>query len=226
MDWQGKKINFLGDSITYGAGVADRENNVFPARLKRMLSLAEARNYGVNGTRIAPRKEPLNASWDSENFIARAARMDPDADGVVVLGGTNDFGHGDAPLGAPGDRTTETFYGSLHVLMQTLIGRYPGKMILFLTPLHRRLENDPWGDRKEDGTPYKKYPDHPLVDYVQAIRETAEYYSLPVLDLWAMSGLQPAVPEIKAQFMPDALHPNDAGQELLAERIAGFLRAY
>ena len=35
MELTGKKINFLGGSITEGAGVADPAN-VFPARLARM----------------------------------------------------------------------------------------------------------------------------------------------------------------------------------------------
>lgn len=224
MDWAGKKINFLGDSITEGCGVAEREEHRFTTLLKPMLGLAESRNYGIGGTRIAPRKVPLDARWDL-NFIRRAKEMDPDADAVVVFGGTNDYGHGDAPLGYFTDRTTDTFYGSMHVLAQELLELYPGKVIVFLTPLHRGREDDPQGDRKSDGTYYRPYPDHPLKDYVRAIKEVAEYYSLPVLDLWAVSGLQPAVPVIKEKFMPDALHPNDAGHALLADRIAGFLRA-
>ncbi len=40
-----------------------------------------------------------------------------------------------------------------------------------------------------------------------------------------MSGLQPRVECIQKQFMPDGLHPNDAGHAILADRIAAFLRA-
>ena len=59
--------------------------------------------------------------------------------------------------------------------------------------------------------------------YVAIIREVAEYYSIPVLDLFACSGLQPCVPIIQQKYLPDGLHPNDAGHEILAEKIAGFL---
>ena len=222
MDWQGKKINFLGDSITQGVGVSD-PNNVFPVRLKQILGLAQARNYGVSATRIAPKKSS-QTEVDVNTFLSRAQIMEEDADGVVVFGGTNDFGHGDAPLGTFADRTEDTFYGALHMLMQTLLRRFPGKVIVFLTPLHRLGEDDPRGSLNADGTPHKTYPDHPLADYVAAIRQTAEYYSLPVLDLWAVSGLQPAVEEIRTRFVPDGLHPNDAGHALLADRIAGFLK--
>ncbi len=149
MELEGKIINFLGDSITEGAGVADPAN-VFPARLARMCRLKEARNYGVGGTRIAHQDEigthPAgNAVWN-QDFCQRALEMDANADAVVVFGGTNDFGHGDRPIGAFADRTPETFYGAVHTLMRTLIERYPGKPLVFLTPLHRLNEDNPRGD--------------------------------------------------------------------------------
>ena len=62
-----------------------------------------------------------------------------------------------------------------------------------------------------------------LLDYVNMIRRTAEYYGLPVLDLYATAGMQPAVEVIRERYMPDRLHPNDAGHEILAERIVRFI---
>ncbi len=62
-----------------------------------------------------------------------------------------------------------------------------------------------------------------LIDYVNAIREVAEYYSLPVLDLFKTSGLQPAIPIIREKYMPDALHPNDEGHRILTDKIIKFL---
>ena len=64
-----------------------------------------------------------------------------------------------------------------------------------------------------------------LATYAAVIRETAEYYSLPVLDLFKNSGIQPAVPVVKEKYIPDGLHPNDAGHRLLADRMIGFLKA-
>ena len=43
--------------------------------------------------------------------------------------GTNDFGHGDAPLGSFSDRTPYTFYGACHLLMESLINKYPASTI-------------------------------------------------------------------------------------------------
>ena len=70
MQLQGKKINFLGDSITEGAGVANPAN-IFHARLAREYGLAAARNWGIGGTRIARQQTPSNPIWD-ETFATRA----------------------------------------------------------------------------------------------------------------------------------------------------------
>jgi lysophospholipase L1-like esterase len=149
----------------------------------------------------------------------RAKEMDKDADAVVVFGGTNDFGHGDAPLGEFSDRTQDTFYGACHVLFEYLINTYPEATIVVMTPLHRGNEDNVRGDGfKPVGTIA------PLVTYVNIIKEVAEYYSLPVLDMWSVSGIQPKVPVIKQKYCPDGLHPNDAGHALMAKRLEGFLR--
>ena len=212
MQLKGKKIKFLGDSITFGAGVSDPDNR-FTVRIGRSAELAASRNYGISGTRIARQHTPTeNASFDRD-FCSRVAEMDPDADVIVVFGGTNDFGHGDAPIGTFSDRTPDTFYGACHTLMSSLLEKYPGAVIVIMTPIHRLSENQP--DRKG----------HILADYVDMLREVARYYGLPVLDLFAMSGIQPAVPVIREKFCPDGLHPNDAGHALLADRIENFLRA-
>ncbi|HPE95426.1 MAG TPA: SGNH/GDSL hydrolase family protein, partial [Bacillota bacterium] len=59
--------------------------------------------------------------------------------------------------------------------------------------------------------------------YVNILRQVAEYYSLPVLDLYACSGMQPNVPQIRKQFVPDGLHPNNAGHIKLADLISHFI---
>ncbi len=219
MDWNGKVINFLGDSITYGVGASCPEKK-YVNQTKEILNLASANNYGISATRIAPRKVRSENETQDKHFATRVDRMDPNADGIVVFGGTNDFGHGDAPLGTIDDVTQDTFYGAMKVLCVKLIEKYPGKPIVILTPLHRCGEDNILGDGN------RKMPlGSPLSAFAQAVREVAAYYSLPVLDLWAVSGIQPNVPIIKEMLMPDGLHPNDAGHRLIAERLAGFLNA-
>ena len=213
MELKGTKINFLGDSITEGAGPSSHDK-MFTMLIEREYG-AICQNYGIGGTRIARQKTPTEEKWDRD-FISRVPEMDNVADIVVVFGGTNDFGHGDAPLGTMSDRTPYTFYGALHCLYTALIEKYPGVPIVVLTPLHRITEDIPTGDNKPA-------PVGTLKEYVNIIREVAEYYSLPVLDLFKESGLQPKIPVIQQKYVPDGLHPNDAGNEILAHKIARFL---
>ena len=206
MELKGKKINFLGDSITEGVGASEYAHcyvEQFAA-----ATGAVCRNYGISGTRIAKRRVPYEIPEFDRYYASRVPEMDPDADVVVVFGGTNDYGHGDAPLGEMNDRTVWTYYGALHVLFTALIEKYPTAQIVILTPLHREDE--------EKRTPILK----PFVD---ATRQVAEYYSLPVLDLWANYGIQPRIPVMKNMYVPDGLHPNDAGHGILANKLRAFL---
>ena len=206
MELKGKKINFLGDSITEGVGASEYAR----CYLEQFAAATGAicRNYGISGTRIAKRRIPYDIPEFDRYYASRVPEMDPDADIVVVFGGTNDYGHGDAPLGEMQDRTVWTYYGALHVLFTSLIEKYPAAQIVVLTPLHR--------DDEEKRTPTLK----PFVD---ATRQVAEFYSLPVLDLWANYGIQPRVPVMKEMYVPDGLHPNDAGHAILANKLRAFL---
>ena len=213
MELKGTKINFLGDSITEGAGTSSPDR-MFTMLIEREYG-AICQNYGIGGTRIARQKTATVEKWDRD-FISRVPEMDADADIVVVFGGTNDFGHGDAPLGTMSDRTPYTFYGALHCLYTALTEKYPDVPVVILTPLHRLNEDSPKGDNKPA-------PVGTLKEYVNIIREVAEYYSFPVLDLYKESGLQPKVPVIQQKYIPDGLHPNDDGNAILAHKIARFL---
>ena len=215
MELKGKKIYFLGDSITEGVGASDTEHCYVSVFGK--LSGAVVKNYGISATRIACQTENLTTKEPDLSFVNRADSMDSDADVVVVFGGTNDFGHGDAELGTFESRDPYTFYGAMHVLCEKLIHRFPNADILFMTPLHRCSENEAL---KENGLPEETN----LAGYVSIIREVAEFYGLPVLDLFSTSGLQPKVDIIKETYMPDGLHPSDAGALRIALRLMGFLQ--
>lgn len=207
MDLKGKKINCLGDSITEGYGTTHIENTYWN-RLAANTG-ATVRGYGIGGTRIArqhiPSAEPIYDRW----FCSRVSEMDSDADVIVVFGGTNDFGHGDASFGTLEDRTDDTFCGAVHTLCRLLIERYPTATIVLMTPAHR-------ADEIANG--------RRLADYVAAEKAIAAEYSLPVLDLWATGGMCPAIAAQREQyFVPDGLHLNDAGHARVAERLQRFL---
>ena len=204
MELKNTKINFLGDSITEGAGASIYEN-CYVEVLKREFSLAEARNYGIGGTRLAKQRIPSAEPKFDRDFPSRVCEMDGDADLVVVFGGTNDHGHGDAPFGQDSDRTPDTFIGACHYLYASLKEKFSCPIVV-LTPLHRAEE-----DRADGIT---------LEDYVNQIRKIAPQYGLPVLDLYENSAINR---DTLAALTGDGLHPNDEGHAILAREIGEYL---
>ena len=209
MEIAGKKFNFLGDSITEGVGVSRPENKYVDV-FSRKYSPAVARNYGISGTRFARQKSPTvdNPSFDKD-FCSRIDEMDMDADFVIVFGGINDFGHGDAPFGSFEDRSADTFFGACHTLMSTLLKKYPRAIVAFMTPLHSAPD-------ERVGKPH-------LATYAEAIRKTAAYYNIPLLDLYDGSEIQPTDPESRERYIPDGVHPNDEGAAIIARALGEFL---
>ena len=216
MELTDKKAVFLGDSITQGVGVSD-EDHIYLNLLANMAELCEVKNYGISGTRFAKQKNASGEPTFDRDFCSRVEELDIDADIVVVFGGTNDFGHGDAPIGTPDDRTPDTFWGACHTLMRSLVERYHDNTIVFMTPLHRLTEDNPCGDNKPA-------PVATLAEYVEIIKTVAAWYAIPVLDLFATSGIQPHNPVCRERLLPDGLHPSDEGHALIAHRLGMFLQ--
>lgn len=211
MELKGIKMACLGDSITEGVGVSHM-TNMYYNRIQRECGIRELYIDGIGGTRIARQQSPSEDPRIDAHFISRVDAIDEDCDLVVVFGGTNDFGHGDAPLGTPKDRTEDTFWGACHVLCEKLINRFPNAQLVFMSPLHRESEEQI--GRSDKGT---------LYDYVEALQTVTRRFSIPFLDMLQVSGMTPKVPVYKTLYMPDGLHPNDDGQEKIAQRLKGFL---
>lgn len=219
--WKGKKIGFLGDSIT--------QNGEY-VQSYASLTGCTAVNYGVSATHMARKN-----SSDTNAFERRYTSMQKNLDMVIVFGGTNDFGHATtAEFGAftDGPKVGKyTFYAGLHRLFKGLHDRYPKIPVVIMLPIHHGTEIDmpeyiinsdktfTEGTNTTTGKTFR--------EYVNAIREVAAYYSLIVLDAYSYSGLSPMT-EIGAEnrvFFKDGLHLNAAGGERLARWMYPQLEA-
>ena len=212
MELKGIKMAVLGDSITQGAGV-ENLSNMYYNRIQRECGVRELYVDGIGGTRIARQQTPSEEPTFDLDFVSRIDKIDEDCDLVVVFGGTNDFGHGDAPIGTPDDRTEDTFWGACHLLCEKLIQRFPKSKLVYMSPLHRITEDEQNRHGKI------------LNDYVEIIKIVTRKYPIPFLDMMQEGGLAPRVPIHQELYMPDGLHPNDAGQGRIAERLKGFLQS-
>ncbi|MBO4323399.1 MAG: SGNH/GDSL hydrolase family protein [Clostridia bacterium] len=211
----GKTVLFLGDSLTEGVrGTTSKEKRY--ANVIAEMTGANAIAYGVGGTKIAYQKKPtLSKPRHDMYFASRIYDMQDKADYVVVFGGINDFGGGDAPLGKMGDTTPETFYGALYDLFTRLKGKYPTARLFAVTPLFpidvKDFVNKAGCERKEGIKPY-----------ADAIKKVSKKFGITVIDAMKW-GLNPFDEKQKPKYFSiDAIHPNDDGQRYIAERFVEF----
>ena len=128
-------------------------------------------------------------------------------------------------------------------LMRLLFRDYPGKLIFFTTPIKRSQPfvggagdpDDPASADLEPMTPFSRnYYGKTLGDYADIIKEVCGLYSIPVLDMYRESILNPHLESGRQFFAAEHdtvdgttfdfwTHPNTAGQKIMARRVAGWL---
>lgn len=213
---EGLTVACLGDSTTWGDdGTGSGGPAIsWTAHLAALTGAAEVRNFGVKGSRIGIKSDR------ADSFVERWEGYDLDADVIIVFGGVNDFCRA-VPLGAMGDTDPHTFYGALDTLVRGIAGRYPQARLVFMTPCKTT-------GRADKGLPGFETPNaagEVEAAYAAAMRAVCERYAVPVIDLFASSGISPLLPEHRARYMPDGLHYSPEGYERLARRIAAGLAA-
>lgn len=189
------KCGVLGDSITYGAGASSTEKG-YAYLLKNDFSSVEVN--GVPGANV------------SNGYLSRINNLSDDLDVIIVLGGINDYAT-NIPLGTISSADT-TFYGALNNIVNALKSKYLGKELFLCTPLQASISGK--------SSDIQNSQNLSLQDYRKAIIEVAEKYSVPCIDLYAMSGMNFAhnVDE-RNYYSTDGVHPNDIGHQKLYERV-------
>ena len=208
--WVGKTWLSLGDSIT--------ARGWYQIMVKELTGLNFV-NYGVGGTTLA-RKTPTDTTAMSVRYV----EMQASADIITVWGGVNDFGYsygqvGGTTLGVMGDASIDTVYGALDTLIKGLLTKYPGKKLGFIitTPVSNYM-----GMRSANAK------GKTLAQYCQAVRDVCEWYSIPYLDLYKVSGISEGNVSIMTSNIggtaPDGLHPSMQAFEFIKYKIADFIQ--
>jgi len=231
--WQGKRVAYLGDSVT------DPRNKAASKKYWGWLQdwlQATPYVYGVSGR-----------MWDDiprQTSLLKQEHGDS-VDAIIVFCGTNDYNNG-VPIGAWWDeqkaeveyghgqpkkmvtrrqRTPSmdvtTFKGRINIALDSLKRTYPTKQIVLLTPLHRsnfHANEKNWQCDESFTNQCGEYLDA----YTEAIKEAGNVWSVPVIDWNATSGLFPLLKEHGRYFNnaeTDLLHPNNKGHERLARTL-------
>lgn len=204
----GKKIAFLGDSITTTKYATHNYWQLIGEKTGCICL-----NYGVAKSRLATVEGD-----DVDSFVTRAAAMDTSADCVVVMGGTNDVGlH--TLLGEWASEDVTTFYGAMNALIILLRTNYPGKPIIFCTPIKRKHDTDNgFPDTMADLKAASATEQITMQHCVLAIKAKCARHGIPVIDLAEHSGFSPETPEYYYSES-DNLHPSALGYVRIANMV-------
>ena len=115
-----------------------------------------------------------------------------------------------------------TVCGGIHKAIETLYEKYNGYVhIIIVTPLHRffqKLDYPTYPQNSLDSNKLGFYLD----DYVNAIKDVAKFYGIPVFDAMNIPGLNPNIQVLNEKYFSDGLHPNSAGHKLLGDALYKF----
>lgn len=231
--WAGKRVAYFGDSISDPALTFVKKR--YWDFLKEWLGITPY-VYAVNGRQ-----------WDDvprqEGELLKEHGQDVDA--IIIFMGTNDFNTG-VPIGsyftekveevksasgevkpvAPRKHRTlsmdaSTLCGRINIAMSKIRADYPTKQVVILTPIHRGFAEFGPGNMQPDEF-YPNAAGRWFEEYINVIKQASGIWSVPVIDLYSISGVCPALPS-EDMYVHDAktdrLHPNDEGHKRIAKTL-------
>lgn len=189
------RVACVGDSITFGAGIKNREQNSYPAQLQALLgSRYEVRNFGVSGRTLL--KKGDFPYW-SEKAYQQALQFNPDV--VVIKLGTNDS--------KPQNwQYKNEFAGDYKALIASFkaLPSHPRILVCLPVPAFKLM----WGIT----------PEVIANEQLPILREVASQTGSEVIDLYT-----PHLD--KGSWFPDNIHPNATGAGSMAKIIAEAIRS-
>jgi lysophospholipase L1-like esterase len=227
--WQGKRVAFLGDSMTDSCRVGT--TCIYWEYLGELLGIKPF-VYGINGNQ-----------WDGIYRQAMKLHQErgTDIDAILIFAGTNDYNQ-DLPIGmffketrkqtnCNGNMVTRkyripimndsTFCGRINKVMSYLKNNFPQQQVIIMTPIHRGFAKFSENNVQPDEN-YCNGQGLYLDAYIDALKQAASYWAVPLIDLHSISGLFPlADSQLQYFHSPemDRLHPNAVGDYRLAKTI-------
>lgn len=191
------KVACVGNSITYGFGIKDRDHHSYPAQLGTLLGTAwEVTNFGHSGATLL--KNGNKPYWNLPEYKAALA-SNPDV--VIIKLGTNDSktinwdSHG-------------TEYASDYKALIKAFRDLPSKPFIIIG-LPVQVVKDKWTIRK---TVVEEEITSILKDLIKSEKTGYINFKKPLKD--------------HDDLLPDFIHPNAEGARLMAKEAAKTLKKY
>ena len=214
----------VGDSITEGVGTTSIDKRWADIVVGQLSMQRDYQNMGLRNTCIT-------AVNDSDNSIVNricSGNIAEDTDIITVMGGVNDYASG-KELGSISDAiiyynehmswNTHNFCGAYCAIIDYIRTYRPDAELIIMTPMHY------YEEEKENTAGVT------LMDYVNAIRDIAEYYGVYVVDVYNKLGVDPKNAMQRTrwtsnvnQTAADGIHPNDACNARIAKLVVNELK--
>ena len=204
-----KLMSAIGDSITYGYSSTGNVEKTYLNLIAENFGI-NYQNLGISSTPVCPNSD-YTGGQNANAFVYRFSAISVNADLIVIAGGTNDFRH-NVPLGVESDDDTkyeQTFYGACDYLIKNIIENHLTAKIVWITPFHQS------GDTSANSAGYT------LTQYINAIKNKCEKYGITCIDGYANSGIN-LIPAFVTECIPDSLHPNQAGHNLIYKNLMPY----
>ena len=230
--WRGMRVALLGDSISDPNIITYFQQKPYWAYLEDWLGM-EVYDYAVSGM-----------EWnDIPRQVGKLeAEHGGDVDAILILMGTNDYNMG-VPTGEWYTETEEyvlagtdmrepatmqlrkrrtlvmdnaTMKGRINIAMKLIKDKYPRCPVVLMTLLHRGWFRFSEGNVQPEET-YQNRAGEYLDAYVDAIKEAGNVWSVNVIDLHAVSNMDPIHgQDFYYRGGNDLLHPGAEGNRHLA----------
>ena len=211
----GKKMLFMGDSISYGSGDAVspfRTGRAWAGRIADWTG-AITTNASVSGAKVSFQRGDDN--WVYSQYEPYANEK---FDIIVMHGGVNDARH-ERPVGTLSEGKEEAtlkknqtnYAGGLEWIFYNVSKTNPDAKLFFIA--NHRLDGHSKGNAKD------------MSAYFNIAKEACEKWGVTFIDLYNNKELNDKLETTTTKYLPDTLHLNAAGYDIITPYIISALEA-
>lgn len=189
------KVACVGNSITEGAGIVNRDKNTYPAQLQYWLGdKYEVKNFGKSGRTLL-----LKGDYPYVNEIIYQQSLSFNPNIVLIKLGTNDIKKQNRIY------LEESYYNDYKQLINSYKALESNPRIILLTPVFCYLDEGVWA----------KCDSVFQAVVLPTIYRLSKEMNLEVIDLYNLFSK-----DWQWHIMPDKLHPSSIGAGIMAKKIA------